>query len=84
MITPVRTLKVGVLCDRKDDLLVSDADIKEIAKNVRNKAIDEFAERLLEKAPKNYAGGLELGGMSCYLSANQVKEMADQLKGGVE
>lgn len=80
MITPVRTLKVGVLCERKDDLLVSVDDIKMIAKDERAKAIDEFAERLLEKAPKNYDGGLELGGMSCYLSANQIKEIAEQLK----
>jgi hypothetical protein len=45
------------------------------------KAIDNFAEKLLENAPKNYAGTLELGGASCYLSANQVKKIADQLKG---
>lgn len=44
------------------------------------KAIDNFADKLLETAPKNYAGTLELGGMSCYLSANQVKKIAEQLK----
>ena len=49
---------------------------------IRARAIEEFAERLLEKAPKNYAGELELGGITCYLNANQVKKIADQLKGG--
>ena len=45
-----------------------------------NTAIDDFAEKLLEIAPRNYAGTLELGGMSCYLSANQVKKIAEELK----
>lgn len=44
-------------------------------------AIDEFAEKLLEKAPRNWAGELELGGATCYLSANKVKEIAEQMKG---
>lgn len=51
-------------------------------KEIRNKAIDDFEEKLLENAPKNYAGTLELGGMSCYLSANKVKQIAEKLKGG--
>lgn len=46
-----------------------------------NKAIDEFAERLLENAPRNFTGELELGGHTCYLSANKVMEIAEELKG---
>lgn len=50
-------------------------------KEIRAKAIDEFVEKLLENAPRNWAGGLELGGATCYLSANKVKKIAEQLKG---
>lgn len=46
MITPIRTMKINDICQRKDDLLMSADDIEEIAKNVRAKAIDEFAEKL--------------------------------------
>ena len=41
MITPIRTLEVIDLFARKNDLLVSVADIKELARNERAKAIDE-------------------------------------------
>ena len=51
---------------------------------IRAKAIDEFAESLLENAPRNFAGEFELGGLCCYLSANQVMEIAEQMKGGAE
>lgn len=47
-----------------------------------NKAIDDFAEKLLKKAPRNYVGELELGGSVCFLSANKVKNIAEQLKAG--
>lgn len=50
--------------------------------DVRIDIINEFLEKLLENAPKNYAGGLEFGGRSCYLSANQVKKIAEQLRNG--
>ena len=53
-------------------------------KEIRNKTIDDFKEKLLEDAPKNYAGGLELGGRTCYLSAMHVKKIAEQLKAGKE
>ena len=49
MITPVRILKVGALCERKNDLLVSVDDIKLIAKEARNKGIDKFAEAICDK-----------------------------------
>lgn len=47
-----------------------------------NKAIDDFEQKLLEKAPRNYAGDLELGGSVSFLSANTVTKIAEQLKAG--
>ena len=44
--------------------------------------INEFLDKLLECAPKNYAGDFELGDMSCYLSAIQVKKIAEKLING--
>ena len=48
-----------------------------------NKAIDDFEQKLLEKAPRNYVGDLELGGSVSFLSANAVTKIAEQLKAGV-
>lgn len=42
MITPIKTMTINQIMERKDDLLVSADDIKEIARNERNKAIDKF------------------------------------------
>ena len=42
MITPIKTMTINQIMERKDDLLVSVDDIKEIAINERNKAIDKF------------------------------------------
>ena len=47
-----------------------------------NKAIDDFEQKILEKAPRNYAGDLELGGSVSFLSANAVTKIAEQLKVG--
>lgn len=49
MITPIGTLNINQIAERKDDLLVSSDDIKRVAKNERNKALDEFAEALKER-----------------------------------
>lgn len=49
MITPIRALSINDICKRENDLLVSADDIKELAKNERNKAIDEFAEKLSDE-----------------------------------
>ena len=49
-----------------------------------NKAIDDFEQKLLEKAPINYVGDLELGGSVSFLSANAVIKIAEQLKVGEE
>lgn len=50
MITPIGTLNINQIAERKDDLLVSVDDIKELARNERNSAICEFAERFIYKA----------------------------------
>ena len=47
-----------------------------------NKGIEDFVEKLLEKALRNYVGDLELGGSVSFLSANAVTEIAEQLKVG--
>lgn len=49
MITPIKTMTVNQIAERKDDLLMSSKDIEELAKNVREKVIDKFAERMKEK-----------------------------------
>ena len=49
-----------------------------------NKAIDDFEQKLLEKAPRNYVGDLELVGSVSFLSANAVTKIAEQLKVGGE
>ena len=84
MITPIRTMTINQIVERKDELLMSDDDIKELAKNERAKAIDEFAKELLADAPKNYAGEKMLGGDISYISANKVEQIAEQLKGGAK
>lgn len=46
MITPIKSLKINEICERKDDLLMSVEDIKQIAANEKEKTIDEFANKL--------------------------------------
>lgn len=46
MITPIRTMTISQICDRKDDLLVSDDAIREVAVHERRKAIDDFTREL--------------------------------------
>lgn len=70
MITPIKTMTINQIVERKDDLLMSDDDIKEMAKNIRTKAIDEFAERLknkileeiddVSKSQRNYEVGSDI------------------------
>ena len=52
-ITPLRALNIREVCGRMDDLLVSADDIKELAKNERENAIDEFAEALRKECLKS-------------------------------
>ena len=57
MITPIRALTIEQICERKDDLLVSNDDIHKLAKHVKEQAIDEFAERLQNTLKNNGLDG---------------------------
>ena len=81
MITPVRTLKVGVLCERKDDLLVSVDDIKVIANDAKNKAIDEFAERLEELFKYESAWGKTEYHQRLVIDISEIYRIAEEMRG---
>lgn len=70
MITPIGTLNINQIAERKDDLLVSSEDIKAVAKNERNKAIDEFIKRLYKI------------GEYREFDWEDIYRLADQMKGG--
>ena len=72
MITPIGTLNINQICERKDDLLVSVEDVKELARNERNKAIDEFIKRLYKI------------GEYREFDWEDIYRLADQMKGGAE
>ena len=72
MITPIGTLNINQIAERKDDLLVSSEDIKAVAKNERNKAIDEFIKRLYKI------------GEYREFDWEDIYRLADQMKGGAE
>ena len=70
MITPIKTMTINQIMERKDDLLVSVDDIKEIAKNERNKGIDDSVEKIIEEFS--------------YLPRFILEEIAEQLKSRTE
>ena len=76
MITPIRTLTINQICDRKDDLLVSCNDIKEVTEHVRKKVIDEFRKKLYEAFDET---DLNDNG---YYPNNIVRRVAEELKAG--
>lgn len=71
MITPIKTMTINQIVERKDDLLMSDDDIKEMAKNVRAKAVEEFSKRLCGEIFK----------YDCPLCMNDIKEIAEEMRG---
>lgn len=75
MITPIKTMTINQIVERKDDLLMSDDDIKEMAKNIRAKAIDEFAERLHALEFDNAYG------VNVVLTPKQIDEIAEEMRG---
>lgn len=75
MITPVRTLKVGALCERKNDLLVSVDDIKMIASKEREKTIDKFITAYKNHCEEKYGDVAEQ-------EICDMEIVAEQLKGG--
>lgn len=78
MITPIGTLNINQIAERKDDLLVSSDDIKALARNERNKAIDEFVN--LVNQCSGYTPNCIEHDLS--LTVYTIHQIADQLKGG--
>lgn len=76
MITPIKTMTINQIVERKDDLLMSDDDIKELARNVRNKAIDDFISRLEKHTQENWIDHQEYG-----ITWADIEQIAEQLKG---
>ena len=71
--------------ETKSCLLDKDCDegvewLEQHDRELSNMVIDNFVEKLLEIAPRNYAGALELGGSCNYLSALHIMKVAEQLK----
>ena len=86
MITPVWALTIDKLCERKNDLLFSDADIKELARNERAKAIDEFlhnAESKITDVILQHQGQLDFAS-GLAVANRMLEEIAEQMKGGAE
>ena len=83
MITPIRTLTIDQICERKNDLLISIDDIKELARSERAKAIDEFAEKLCNKADwiETYTRAF---GHASITIRETAKKIAEQMKGRCE
>ena len=77
MITPIGTLNINQIAERKDDLLVSSEDIKALARNVRNTAIDEFTNRLKKEYQPCEATDTEIYTKVC----NRIDEIAEEMRG---
>lgn len=77
MITPIKTLNINQIAERKDDLLMSSKDIKELARNERNKAIDEFITAYERYCEEHYGDVAEQ-------EICDMEIVAEQLKGGAE
>ena len=89
MITPIWRLTIQQLFERQSDLVMSADDIKELAKNERNKAIDEFAEAIMVKATELsekvvFDGRLVGDALSLDCVSDMVLEIAEQMKGEKE
>lgn len=76
MITPIRTMTISQICNRKDDLLVSADDIREVAAHERRKAIADFSKKLCEAFDET---DLKENG---YYPNNVVRRIAGELKVG--
>jgi hypothetical protein len=85
MITPIRTMTIEQICERKDDLLICSDDVKDLARNERNKAIDEFAEAFIYKAIcsgcSTCCNCYENGHQRYCEDYKQYMEIAEQMKG---
>lgn len=90
MIIPIKTMTINQIAERKDDLLISNDDIKELSRNVRNKVIDEFAKRLKVDYMDYdlyfifHANNLLKPDESKKVYTDMIDEIAEQMKGGAE
>ena len=87
MITPIRALTIQQICERKNDLLMSDDDIKELARNARNKAIDEChmkAKTMMEELAYQSQGRRngKTHRLYCMQALEFLRQVAKELKGG--
>ena len=82
MITPIRNMTINQIMERKDDLLVSADDIKELARQERNKAIDDFEEKLCNEVESFTVTveGIKVDVLSLDYLIEFVYEMSKQLK----
>ena len=81
MITPIKALTIGQICERKDDLLVSNDDIHKLAKHVKEQAIDEFAERMKAKLVLKYGNATATEQYVAMQATDWCNEVAEQMKG---
>lgn len=69
MITPIGTITINQICERTGDLLVSADDVQEIARKARERAIREFAERMIDYFVDIYGCSEEIA----------IREIAEQI-----
>ena len=86
MVTPIRTMTIEQICERKDDLLIGSDDVRDLARNERNKAIDEFVEKLEDSLAHNYRHFLNVDTdgfewITTDAVDTHIQEIAKQLKG---
>lgn len=80
MITPIKSLTIQQICERKDDLLMSEYDIEELVRNTKhkkNKVIDDFIIAYAKYCKDAYGSVSEA-------EIRDMKRVAEQLKGGEE
>ena len=56
MITPIGTMTIDQIHERKNDLLFGIDDVKALARNEWNTALDEFSKRLFFKSEDSSQG----------------------------
>lgn len=70
MITPIRTMTIGQIIERPDDLLVGKEDLDRLGQGTREKAIDRMVEGIREILKDNAIYNID-----CILT------LAEELKG---
>ena len=71
-------MTIKEISERKDDLLFSASDIEELARNVRERAIDKFSERLKDNFITDYS---IFDSDDIEIIIDTINEIAEQMKG---